>query len=165
MYRIKREAGADSPMTRAFTICNRDLFYLRSIGSCRQPLTLGSSPPARQSQWRSPLCSDPSGQPSECREAGFKTRRWVVEPAHSWLNRFRRIPIRSDTPPNNHIPFFISRAPSSPLEPPDYQDRFLVLDCVDLLSAGERSQAPRNCSAIATIGSQSLGIDCRLTQA
>ena len=25
------------------------------------------------------------------REAGFKARRWVVERAHSWLNRFRRI--------------------------------------------------------------------------
>jgi putative transposase len=25
------------------------------------------------------------------REAGFRARRWVVEPTHSWLNRFRRI--------------------------------------------------------------------------
>ncbi|MBP1152835.1 transposase [Methylocaldum sp. RMAD-M] len=25
------------------------------------------------------------------REAGFKSRRWVVERTHSWLNRFRRI--------------------------------------------------------------------------
>lgn len=24
------------------------------------------------------------------REAGFKARRWVVERAHSWMNRFRR---------------------------------------------------------------------------
>ena len=25
------------------------------------------------------------------REAGFRARRWVVEPTHSWLNRFRHI--------------------------------------------------------------------------
>ncbi len=29
------------------------------------------------------------------REAGFKARRWVVERAHSWLNRFRRLLVRS----------------------------------------------------------------------
>ncbi len=28
------------------------------------------------------------------REAGFKARRWVVERAHSWLNRFRRLLVR-----------------------------------------------------------------------
>ncbi len=28
-------------------------------------------------------------------EAGFKARRWVVERAHSWLNRFRRLLVRS----------------------------------------------------------------------
>ena len=28
------------------------------------------------------------------KEAGFRARRWVVERAHSWLNRFRRILIR-----------------------------------------------------------------------
>jgi transposase len=27
--------------------------------------------------------------------AGFKARRWVVERAHSWMNRFRRLLIRS----------------------------------------------------------------------
>jgi transposase len=26
--------------------------------------------------------------------AGFKARRWVVERAHSWMNRFRRILVR-----------------------------------------------------------------------
>jgi putative transposase len=26
--------------------------------------------------------------------AGFKARRWVVERAHSWMNRFRRLLIR-----------------------------------------------------------------------
>jgi transposase len=28
------------------------------------------------------------------KDAGFKARRWVVERAHSWLNRFRRILVR-----------------------------------------------------------------------
>ncbi len=28
------------------------------------------------------------------REAGFCARRWVVERAHSWMNRFRRILVR-----------------------------------------------------------------------
>ena len=28
------------------------------------------------------------------REAGFRARRWVVERAHSWMNRFRRILVR-----------------------------------------------------------------------
>jgi putative transposase len=27
-------------------------------------------------------------------EAGYKARRWVVERAHSWLNRFRRLLVR-----------------------------------------------------------------------
>lgn len=29
------------------------------------------------------------------REAGFKARRWVVERTHSWMNRFRRLLVRS----------------------------------------------------------------------
>ena len=28
------------------------------------------------------------------KEAGFRARRWVVERAHSWMNRFRRLLIR-----------------------------------------------------------------------
>lgn len=28
------------------------------------------------------------------REAGKRARQWVVEPAHSWLNRFRRLLIQ-----------------------------------------------------------------------
>ena len=39
------------------------------------------------------------------REAGFKTRRWVVERTHSWLNRFRRILVRWDKTPDNYIAF------------------------------------------------------------
>jgi putative transposase len=35
------------------------------------------------------------------REAGFKARRWVVERAHSWMNRFRRLLIRWDKKPAN----------------------------------------------------------------
>jgi transposase len=39
------------------------------------------------------------------REAGFRARRWVVERAHSWLNRFRRILIRWEKKPANYIAF------------------------------------------------------------
>jgi putative transposase len=36
-------------------------------------------------------------------EAGFKARRWVVERAHSWMNRFRRLLIRWDKKPENYL--------------------------------------------------------------
>lgn len=39
------------------------------------------------------------------REAGKRARRWVVERSHSWLNRFRRILIRWEKKPENHIAF------------------------------------------------------------
>jgi transposase len=39
------------------------------------------------------------------REAGFKARRWVVERAHSWMNRFRRLLIRCDKKPENYLAF------------------------------------------------------------
>jgi transposase len=39
------------------------------------------------------------------REAGFRARRWVVERAHSWMNRFRRILIRWEKTPENYIAF------------------------------------------------------------
>jgi putative transposase len=38
-------------------------------------------------------------------EAGFRARRWVVERAHSWMNRFRRILIRWEKKPENYIAF------------------------------------------------------------
>ena len=37
--------------------------------------------------------------------AGFKARRWVVERAHSWMNRFRRLLIRWDKKPQNYLAF------------------------------------------------------------
>ena len=37
------------------------------------------------------------------REAGFKARRWVVERAHSWMNRFRRLLVRWDKKPENYL--------------------------------------------------------------
>jgi putative transposase len=37
------------------------------------------------------------------REASFKARRWVVERAHSWMNRFRRLLIRWDKKPQNYV--------------------------------------------------------------
>ena len=39
------------------------------------------------------------------REAGFRARRWVVERTHSWMNCFRRILIRWEKKPENHIAF------------------------------------------------------------
>ena len=39
------------------------------------------------------------------REAGLKARRWVVERAHSWMNRFRRLLIRWDKKPQNYLAF------------------------------------------------------------
>ncbi len=36
-------------------------------------------------------------------EAGFKARRWVVERAHSWMNRFRRLLVRWDKKPENDL--------------------------------------------------------------
>jgi putative transposase len=39
------------------------------------------------------------------RQAGFRARRWVVERAHSWLNRFRRILMRWDKKADNYLGF------------------------------------------------------------
>ncbi len=38
-------------------------------------------------------------------EAGYKARRWVVERAHSWLHRFRRLLIRWDKKAANYLGF------------------------------------------------------------
>ena len=38
-------------------------------------------------------------------QAGFKARRWVVERAHSWMNRFRRLLVRWDKKPENYLAF------------------------------------------------------------
>jgi putative transposase len=39
------------------------------------------------------------------RQAGFKARRWVVERAHSWMNRFRRLLVRWDKKLENYLAF------------------------------------------------------------
>jgi transposase len=38
-------------------------------------------------------------------EAGYRARRWVVERAHSWLNRFRRLLVRWDKKAANYLAF------------------------------------------------------------
>lgn len=38
-------------------------------------------------------------------DASKRARRWVVERAHSWMNRFRRLLIRWDKKPENYIAF------------------------------------------------------------
>ena len=39
------------------------------------------------------------------KEAGFRARRWVVERAHSWMNRFRRILVRWEKKAENYAAF------------------------------------------------------------
>ena len=34
---------------------------------------------------------------------GYRTRRWVVERTHSWMNRFRRLLIRWEKKPSNYL--------------------------------------------------------------
>ena len=34
---------------------------------------------------------------------GYRARRWVVEPSHSWLNRFRRLLIRWEKRLDNYL--------------------------------------------------------------
>jgi len=36
-------------------------------------------------------------------EAGFTARRWVVQRAHSWMNRFRRLLVRWEKKPANSL--------------------------------------------------------------
>jgi len=48
------------------------------------------------------------------RTAGFKARRWVVERAHSRLNRFRRILVRWEKRADTYIGCCISPSGSSP---------------------------------------------------
>ena len=36
-------------------------------------------------------------------EAGFQARRWVVERAHAWMNRVRRLLVRWDQTPENSL--------------------------------------------------------------
>jgi putative transposase len=43
--------------------------------------------------------------PALKREAGARARRWVVERAHSWLNRCRRLLIRWDKKVENYLGF------------------------------------------------------------
>jgi putative transposase len=49
----------------------------------------------------------PCGEEAQAlkRVAGFKARRWVVERAHSWRNRFRRVLIRWDKSADNYLAF------------------------------------------------------------
>jgi putative transposase len=49
----------------------------------------------------------PRGEEAQAikRQAGFKARRWVVQRAHSWMNRFRRLLVRWDKKPENYLAF------------------------------------------------------------
>ncbi len=39
----------------------------------------------------------------EARELKKKARRWMVERKHSWMNRFRRLPIQSEKKAENYL--------------------------------------------------------------
>jgi transposase len=68
-----------------------------TTGKCATSWPSSASPPTSapgaKKRWRSK------------REAGFRARRWVVERAHSWMNRFRRLLVRWEKKPQNYIAF------------------------------------------------------------
>lgn len=43
------------------------------------------------------------GEEKKAKEAGHKARRWVVERAHSWLNRYRRLLVRWEKKAQNFL--------------------------------------------------------------
>ena len=45
----------------------------------------------------------PRGEEAKARQAGKRARCWVVERSHSWFNRFRRLLIRWEHYPENHL--------------------------------------------------------------
>jgi len=59
----------------------------------------------REFGFTAPMCSRGAEAQTLNREAGFKARRWVVERAHSWMNRFRRVLIRWDKSAANYLAF------------------------------------------------------------
>ena len=42
------------------------------------------------------------GEEAKAKGCGVKARRWVVERAHSWLNRFRRLLVRWEKKASNY---------------------------------------------------------------
>jgi transposase len=51
--------------------------------------------------------NDPEPQSKDLRQKipGYRSRRWVVERTHSWMNRFRRLLIRWEKKPKNYLGF------------------------------------------------------------
>ena len=45
----------------------------------------------------------PRGEEAKAKVAGQRARRWVVERSHSWFNRFRKLLIRWEQYPENHL--------------------------------------------------------------
>jgi transposase len=76
------------------------------------------------------------------REAGFRARRWVVERAQSWLNRFRRIFVHWEKKPENYA------ACVTRVVPPANRPHAIRLDgrlsCIRILSAPRQSLAPES---------------------
>ena len=45
----------------------------------------------------------PRGEEKKKIKAGYKARRWVVEVAHSWFNRFRKVLVRYEKKSANYV--------------------------------------------------------------
>jgi len=45
----------------------------------------------------------PRGEEAKAKADGKRARRWVVERSHSWFNRFRKLLIRWEKYPENHL--------------------------------------------------------------
>jgi len=45
----------------------------------------------------------PRGEEAQAKADGKRPRRWVVERSHSWFNRFRKLLIRWEQYPENHL--------------------------------------------------------------
>ena len=84
---VRRDSACHSDGTRV--LCTERVGAKSSL--CDSPKATVTGPTASLSE--------------EQMEAGFKARRWVVERAHSWMNRFRRLLIRWDKKPANYLAF------------------------------------------------------------
>jgi putative transposase len=60
-------------------------------------------PPKERSKTKGATKQKQAAEPKKKREPGKKARRWVVEVAHSWINRFRRLLVRWEKKTQNYL--------------------------------------------------------------
>lgn len=92
------------------TLCGIPLRRPKSEGRARQHLCLDKAyvgePIKRLAQKRGYQPHVPlKGQPQAKRSSRKKARRWVVERAHSWINRARRLLVRWEKKVENYLAF------------------------------------------------------------